>query len=50
MDKIIEDVTFLKVGYRLSNRQAIMFCYANDAVFLGKDEDNLLRQLFRFFQ
>lgn len=50
MDKIIEDMASLNIGYRLKSKLISMNCFAGDAVILAETQGDLQRQLFRFFQ
>lgn len=48
MDEIIKDVKTAGRGYRLGNKEIKIVCYADDAVIISEDEDNLQRLLYRF--
>lgn len=50
MDKIIEEVATLNMGYRMNNKPISMVCYADDAAIFAENENDLQRQLFKFYQ
>lgn len=47
MNKIIESVKFME-GYKLGNHNFNIVCYADDAVLIADNEDNLQRTLHKF--
>lgn len=47
MDEIIKQVRHLK-GYKMGNRNITILCYADDAVLVAENEDDLQRLLYRF--
>lgn len=50
MDQIIDEVTAMGIGFRMSGRRISMVCYADDAAILAETEDDLQRQLYKFHQ
>jgi len=42
--------TFLNSGYRMNNGAISMVCYADDAAIFAERENDLQRQLFKFYQ
>ena len=48
MDKIIEAVRDTRIGYRMGYNKISIICYADDAVLVAEDEDDLQRLLHRF--
>jgi len=49
MDRIIEEVSLLNMGYRMEqNKRISMVCYADDAAIFAETEDDLQRQLHKF--
>lgn len=50
MDEIIKEVTSLNLGYRLNKNTTSMVCYADDAAIIAETEDDLQRQLYKFYK
>lgn len=50
MDRIIEEVSSLNIGYRMGQKRISMVCYADDAAIFAETEDDLQKQLHRFYQ
>lgn len=48
MDEIIKVVKMVGRGYRMGEQEIKILCYADDAVIISEDEDNLQRLLFQF--
>lgn len=48
MDQIISEVKTAGKGYRMGKKEFKIICYADDAVIISEDEDNLQRLLYRF--
>lgn len=48
MDEIIKKVKTVGRGYRMGEQEIKILCYADDAVIISEDEDNLQRMLFMF--
>jgi endonuclease/exonuclease/phosphatase family metal-dependent hydrolase len=48
MDRIIEEVVSLKVGYRLGKESISVVCYADDAVLLAESQEDLQNLLNKF--
>lgn len=48
MDELISEVKRTGKGYRLGGKEIKIICYADDAVLISEDEDNLQRMLFKF--
>ena len=49
MDEIIKQVRKHK-GYKMGDREIKILCYADDAVLIAEDEDDLQRLLFQFYK
>ena len=47
MEEIISEVKTIGKGYRLGDKEIKIICYADDAVLISEDEDNLQRMLFK---
>ncbi|XP_055389920.1 uncharacterized protein LOC129618916 [Condylostylus longicornis] len=47
MDKIIESIDNSSWGYQIGDNNIKIICYADDAVLLAENEDNLQRLLYR---
>ena len=50
MDRIINHVKGVGLGYRMGQTEFQILCYADDAVLIAESEDNLQRMLFEFNQ
>lgn len=50
MDEIIHEVKQAGRGYRMGDKDIRIVCYADDAVIISEDEDNLQRLLYKFEQ
>lgn len=50
MDEIIQQVTSLNLGYRMGHSKISMVCYADDAAIIAETENDLQRQLLKFYQ
>ena len=50
MDSIIKQVADMNKGYRMGHNRISMVCYADDAVIIAETEDDLQRQLHKFYQ
>lgn len=48
MDEIIKEVRAVGKGYRIGNKEIKIICYADDAMIISEDEDNLQRLLHQF--
>lgn len=48
MDRIIDKTKITNAGYRLGNRKVNILCYADDALLMAENEDELQRLLFNF--
>lgn len=48
MDQIIRGVNEVKAGYKMGNRSLRILCYADDAVLVAENEDDLQRLLNKF--
>jgi len=48
MDEIIKETKSAGRGYKLGNTELKMVCYADDAVVISEDKDNLQRLLHQF--
>jgi hypothetical protein len=47
MNEIIKDIKNKK-GYRMENKEINIICYADDAVLIADNDDNLQRLLYQF--
>lgn len=50
MDEIVNEVKQAGRGYRMGDRGVKIICYADDAVIVSEDEDDLQRLLYKFQQ
>ena len=48
MDKIIEDIKSLDLGYTLGKNKIDIVCYADDAVLIADSENDLQKLLHKF--
>lgn len=48
IDEIIESVKNTNISYKMENRSLGTLCYADDAVLMANNEDDLQRLLHRF--
>lgn len=48
MDELITEVKKVGKGYSLGDKELKIICYADDAVLVSEDEDNLQRMLYQF--
>ncbi|XP_044749778.1 uncharacterized protein LOC123310376 [Coccinella septempunctata] len=48
MDEIIESVNEINAGFKMNNRRLRVLCYADDALLVAENEDDLQRLLHRF--
>ncbi|GJQ68993.1 hypothetical protein Trydic_g6171 [Trypoxylus dichotomus] len=48
MDKIINSVEEVAGGYRMGQQSIKMLCYADDAILMADNEDDLQQLLYRF--
>lgn len=49
MDKIIEEVAAMGLGYRMGRNKISIICYADDAVIIAETENDLQRQLHKLY-
>lgn len=47
MDQIIENFKKVNVGYMMRNRTIKVLCYADDAILIAENEDDLQRLLYK---
>ncbi|XP_057671223.1 uncharacterized protein LOC130902950 [Diorhabda carinulata] len=48
MDQIIESVNEVNAGFEMNNRHLRIHCYADDAILIAENEDDLQRLLHKF--
>lgn len=48
MDEVIQTIKNLNIGYSMGGRTTNIICYADDAVLLADNEDDLQRLLYKF--